>query len=211
MFMSLSGIYELGGPVGATLDVIIVRSYPILYMEMTTCGQKIIRTEKEELKVALAFEEKRAALVQSLLGRRRQNEEYTKRSSLVDLSVKTLDASCVDGELLYNSIINTNAEPADAQNMLSDDQREALERYVMLKQDEDQAAVDEAVEKTMPSRQVHALFKLALCDYPAHTYKSVETNASRMAVVTMWRPQNMTPSDFKEGSRFLMSGLTRVD
>ncbi|KAJ1907409.1 hypothetical protein LPJ81_000781, partial [Coemansia sp. IMI 209127] len=208
MFMSLSGIYELGGPVGATIDVIIVRSYPMLYMEMTTGGQKVIRTEKEELKVALVFEEKKAALLQSLLGRRRQNEECARRSSSAASSVKILDASCMDGEILYNSIISTNAEPADAQNMLSDDQREALERYIVLKQDEDQAAVNEAVEKTMPSRQVHALFKLSLCDYPTHTYKSVETNASRTAVVTMWRPQNMTPSDFKEGSRFLMSGLT---
>ncbi|KAJ1800590.1 hypothetical protein LPJ59_000986 [Coemansia sp. RSA 2399] len=201
MFMSLSGIYELGGPVGATIDVIIVRSYPMLYMEMTTGGQKVIRTEKEELKVALVFEEKKAALLQSLLGRRRQNEECARRSSSAASSVKILDASCMDGEILYNSIISTNAEPADAQNMLSDDQREALERYIVLKQDEDQAAVNEAVEKTMPSRQVHALFKLSLCDYPTHTYKSVETNASRTAVVTMWRPQNMTPSDFKEGSR----------
>ncbi|KAI9502707.1 BRCA2, oligonucleotide/oligosaccharide-binding, domain 1-domain-containing protein, partial [Coemansia spiralis] len=33
MYMSLSAVYELGGPIGATLDVIILRSYPMLYVE----------------------------------------------------------------------------------------------------------------------------------------------------------------------------------
>ncbi|KAJ2558539.1 hypothetical protein EV175_000735 [Coemansia sp. RSA 1933] len=212
MFMSLSGVYELGGPIGATLDVVIVRSYPMLYMEMATGGQNIIRTEKEELKVAHAFEEKKTSLIQSFLGQLQQKEDQERRDASAASGVRIgsveLDANCMDGETLYNRIINTNVESIDAQNMLSDDQREVLERYVMLKQDEHQIAVKEAVEKTLPPRQVHALFKLLVCDYPAHKYKSVETNASKTALVTVWRPQNMTTSDFKEGSRFLMSALT---
>ncbi|KAI9500112.1 hypothetical protein BX070DRAFT_237818 [Coemansia spiralis] len=204
MYMSLSAVYELGGPIGATLDVIILRSYPMLYVETMATDQRVVRIEKEEQKIVSAFTEKRAMLLQEALEKRRSCSKYAKQG----YTNAVLATTCTDGEELFNIVMHGNAEPAEAQQMLTDSQREALSRYAQERQAEDEAEAIEAVDKELPPRQVHTLFRLLVCDYPGHKYKSIEPNVGRTAVITFWRPQNILPADFCEGSRFLLSGLT---
>ncbi|KAJ2726715.1 hypothetical protein GGI07_000440 [Coemansia sp. Benny D115] len=64
------------------------------------------------------------------------------------------------------------------------------------------------VEAELPARQVRALFRLLVCDYPGHTYRTPESSCGRVASVTFWAPRGLGPEDFPEGKRFLLSGLT---
>ncbi|KAJ2624124.1 hypothetical protein GGI26_001699, partial [Coemansia sp. RSA 1358] len=41
MYMSLSAVHELGGPIGAALDVTILRSYAMLYVETMATDQRV--------------------------------------------------------------------------------------------------------------------------------------------------------------------------
>ncbi|KAI9505008.1 hypothetical protein BX070DRAFT_233175 [Coemansia spiralis] len=67
MYMSLSAVHELGGPIGAALDVTILRSYAMLYVETMATDQRVVRTEKEEQRIGVTFTEKRTMLLQEVL------------------------------------------------------------------------------------------------------------------------------------------------
>ncbi|KAJ2161350.1 hypothetical protein GGF46_001528 [Coemansia sp. RSA 552] len=71
MFMSLAAIHRQGGAVGATLDVVVMRRYPTLFMEYLPNGQRVIRSEKEEVRISLASDERRAARMQEIMEQRR--------------------------------------------------------------------------------------------------------------------------------------------
>ncbi|KAJ2681875.1 hypothetical protein H4R19_007243 [Coemansia spiralis] len=71
----------------------------------------------------------------------------------------------------------------------------------------DEEAVIELVEHELPQRQVHALLRMLVCDYPARPYRAPGTSsADALAVVTVWRPGPIEPADLAEGSRLLLTG-----
>ncbi|KAJ2078994.1 hypothetical protein H4R24_004088 [Coemansia sp. RSA 988] len=162
MSMSLSAVHSKGGAVGAALDVVVMRRYPMVFMETTAGGRRIIRSEKEEERLQLRFEEDRAGRMQELLEQRR-----------------TLHITSQGG---------------------------ALEEYTEEMNDEDEVAVMGAIDREMPRRQVHGLFRMLVCDYPAHEYKHSKPSTGRLAMVTIWRPRNIVPDDIPEGSRLRITG-----
>ncbi|KAJ2491969.1 Breast cancer 2, early onset [Coemansia sp. RSA 2050] len=205
MFLSLSAISELGGPVGAALDVVVMRSYPTLYMETLSDGRRVMRSEKEELRISGALVEKRAALTQDL--KERQLMARTKSASSARPTTSNIEA-CHGGKELYDYVMYSSADSTEARQQLTSTQVEALDRYVAEQQAEIEVDVTEAVDKQAPQRQVRALFKLLVCDYPSHKCKQVEASGSQLALITVWGPRGIGPADFTEGSRFLFTGLT---
>ncbi|KAJ2893437.1 Breast cancer 2, early onset, partial [Coemansia aciculifera] len=205
MFMSLSAISELGGAIGAALDVVIMRTYPMLYMETLPDGRQVLRSEREELRVAGTLAEKRAAITQDLKERRLMT--HSTRTSSARSATSSIEACHSDKEL-YEYVMCSNIDPAEARQQLTSSQSDALDRYAAEKQEEAEADIAEAVDKEAPQRQVRALFKLLVCDYPAHRCKQAEPSTSQLALVTIWGPRGISPADFGEGSRFVFTGLT---
>ncbi|KAJ1734144.1 hypothetical protein LPJ61_001219, partial [Coemansia biformis] len=95
MVMALSAVHRQGGVVGATLDVLVMRRYPRRFMEYTADGQRIVRSEKEEERVALAFAEARAARMQELLEERQARRDTAGTSGAGD---RTAESTCNDDE-----------------------------------------------------------------------------------------------------------------
>ncbi|KAJ1746993.1 hypothetical protein LPJ79_005565 [Coemansia sp. RSA 1821] len=60
LFLSLGAVHVGGGPVGATLDVVVMRRYPTVYSEALPSGGRIVRTAHEEERIAIADAERRA-------------------------------------------------------------------------------------------------------------------------------------------------------
>ncbi|KAJ1824738.1 hypothetical protein LPJ60_000492 [Coemansia sp. RSA 2675] len=205
MFLSLSAISELGGPVGAALDVVVMRSYPMLYMETLSDGRRVMRSEKEELRISGTLVERRAALTQDL--KERQLMARTKSASSARPAMSNIEA-CHGGKDLYDYVMYSGADSTEARQQLTGTQLEALDRYATEQQAEIEVDVAEAVDKQAPQRQVRALFKLLVCDYPSHKCKQAEASGSQLALVTVWGPRGIGPADFAEGSRFLFTGLT---
>ncbi|KAJ2814430.1 hypothetical protein GGI24_006394 [Coemansia furcata] len=116
--------------------------------------------------------------------------------------------ACHEGRELYDYVMHSSSDSADARQQLTSTQSATLDRYVVEQQAEVEADIAEAVDKQVPQRQVRALFKLLVCDYPAHKCKRTEPSDSQLALVTVWGPRGITPTDFAEGSRFLFTGLT---
>ncbi|KAJ2805070.1 Breast cancer 2, early onset [Coemansia helicoidea] len=152
MAMALSAVHRLGGAVGATLDVVVVRRYPLRFMETAADGRRVVRSAKEEERVALAHAEDRAQRMLDLLEERRA-------------------------------------------------QRGVAEA-------DDEEALAERVEQELPQRQVHALLRMLVCDYPARPYRAAGPGRDTLAVVTVWRPGPIEPADLAEGSRVLLTGAT---
>ncbi|KAJ1998005.1 hypothetical protein GGI06_006352 [Coemansia sp. S85] len=116
--------------------------------------------------------------------------------------------ACHGGKDLYDYVMYSGADSTEARQQLTSTQLEALDRYATEQQAEIEVDVAEAVDKQAPQRQVRALFKLLVCDYPSHKCKQVEASGSQLALVTVWGPRGIGPADFAEGSRFLFTGLT---
>ncbi|KAJ1953726.1 hypothetical protein EC988_002826, partial [Linderina pennispora] len=107
MYMSLSAISKEGGYIGAALDVLIVRSYPVLYMETMPDGKRVVRSEKEEQRMSAKFEGWRAnkalAIAESIKQASRQNPVAGDTTATIGLQS--------DGEDLYNFVMNGNTDP----------------------------------------------------------------------------------------------------
>ncbi|KAJ2747427.1 hypothetical protein GGI20_000566 [Coemansia sp. BCRC 34301] len=205
MFLSLSAVCELGGPVGAALDVVVMRTYPMVYMEMLSDGRRVVRSEKEELRIAGALEGKRVAMTHDLKEKRLMALSRRAGSARsVALNIET----CHSGKDLYEYVMHSSIDPADARQRLTSSQSDAFDRYVAEQQSEVEADISEAVDRGAPQRQVCALFRLLVCDYPAHKSKQPEPGVNQFALVTIWRPRGISPGDFAEGSRFVFTGLT---
>ncbi|KAJ2456369.1 hypothetical protein EV183_000069 [Coemansia sp. RSA 2336] len=59
LFLSLGAVHACGGPVGATLDVVVMRRYPTVYSEVLPSGGRIVRTAREEERIAIEDAERR--------------------------------------------------------------------------------------------------------------------------------------------------------
>ncbi|KAJ2175463.1 hypothetical protein IWW41_001074 [Coemansia sp. RSA 2522] len=158
LFMSLSAVHEKGGGIGATLDVVVARRYPTLYMETLSDGHRIMRSAKEEERVLLAYAERRAERMQ------------------VELEQRGLGS---DSETRMNGAKSETELVAEAE----------------LK-----------VETEHPARQVSAMFRMRVCDYPDHPTR--HTLSSRNALVTVWRASGFEHDEPREGTRLQVAGAS---
>ncbi|KAJ1784728.1 hypothetical protein LPJ62_004526 [Coemansia sp. RSA 2167] len=156
--MSLSAVHEKGGGIGATLDVMVARRYPTLYMETLSDGHCIMRSAKEEERVLLAYAERRAERMQ------------------VELEQRGLGS---DSETRMNGAKSETELVAEAE----------------LK-----------VETEHPARQVSAMFRMRVCDYPDHPTR--HTLSSRNALVTVWRASGFEHDEPREGTRLQVAGAS---
>ncbi|KAJ2787334.1 hypothetical protein GGI15_000818 [Coemansia interrupta] len=71
--------------------------------------------------------------------------------------------------------------------------------------------LQQRVDAALPPRQVCAFFRLLVCDYPAHGAGHdalTPTPTPATATVTVWASRGLSPADFAEGRRYLLTGLS---
>ncbi|KAJ2707334.1 hypothetical protein FB645_000845 [Coemansia sp. IMI 203386] len=197
-FMSLSAIHQQGGSIGPAVDVVVMRSYPMLFRETLADGRHIVRCEKEEMRERDAFEQRRSAHLQDLA--EKANKQAVQHGA---------PGAASEGSRLYDMLMNENTDPAESQLRLTESQRNALECYAAERRAATADTLLQAVEKVQPARQVRSFFRILVCDYPVLGASQPEgSSAPRLATVTFWAPRGLEPKDFVEGQRVLLTGLT---
>jgi hypothetical protein len=177
---SLSSLIP-GGGLAPSVNVVVARSYPILYVEKTPDGKRVGRRYKDEEKAMEDWEKKRQKVTEMICQRvekefeeelETQSKQKKRRSvRFTSRSIKQLN----NGEDIY-SYFQSSSDPDSLMEALSSTQLALLESYRVAlaskRQEEFQTRLKEAVEMSkdqMPApRNVSALLKVLLVQYGQH-------------------------------------------
>ncbi|XP_008274867.1 breast cancer type 2 susceptibility protein [Stegastes partitus] len=211
--LPVSCLYSNGGPVGC-VDVIILRSYPIQWMERKPDGGVVFRSVRAEEKEARRYNSHKQKAMEILFAKIQaefEKEEkgnikpQRRRKTMIHQNI----ASLQDGEELYEAV---GDDPAYLEAHLSERQLETLHNYrrslVERKQAELQDRYHRALkaedsEGSCPKRDVAPVWRLCIADskdQPGSVYQ-----------LSLWRPPSDLQSLLKEGCRYKVYNLTTSD
>ncbi|XP_045929819.1 breast cancer type 2 susceptibility protein [Micropterus dolomieu] len=212
--LPVSCLYSNGGPVGC-VDIIILRSYPIQWMERKLDGGVVFRSVRAEEKEARRYNSHKQKAMEILFAKiQAEFEKEEKSNNKPQRRRQTVSrqdiASLQDGEELYEAV---GDDPAYLEVHLSEQQLETLHNYrrsLMEKkqaelQDRYQRAVENAEngEGGCPKRDVTPVWRLCFADsmdQPGSVYQ-----------LNLWRPSLDLQSLLKEGCRYKVYNLTTSD
>uniref|UniRef100_A0A3Q1AWU5 Tower domain-containing protein n=1 Tax=Amphiprion ocellaris TaxID=80972 RepID=A0A3Q1AWU5_AMPOC len=211
--LPVSSLYSNGGPVGC-VDIIILRSYPIQWMERKTDGGAVFRSVRAEEKEARRYNNHKQKAMETLFTKiQSEFEKEEKRNNKPQRRRQRRSrqnfASLQDGEELYEAV---GDDPAYLEAHLSIQQMETLHTYrrslVEKKQAELQdryrrALEGEDNEGSCPKRDVTPVWRLCITDsmgQPGSVYQ-----------LSLWRPTSDLQSLLKEGHRYKVYNLTTSD
>ncbi|KAJ1680128.1 hypothetical protein EV182_000624 [Spiromyces aspiralis] len=218
LFKSLSSLRENGGYMGGVIDVVVIRKYPMCYMETMADGAKVVRTARAEQKRDSEYQDARELKVQSILyskmdetsaimvcGDAREKTTLQGTSSKGNGKRLQRHASDVDGETLFGQLQVETDQNAFIED-LSPTKRRILEDYIREQREEINRQIVDEVESIQPPRQVVPFFKLRVCDYPAHPYLRPERRDTH-GIITVWGVSKDVHDQLKEGGRYQITGL----
>ncbi|OMH84186.1 Breast cancer type 2 susceptibility protein [Zancudomyces culisetae] len=155
-----------GGPAyGMATRVVVVRKYPVRFMENTASGSRITRTETEELRVQAKYLQTRTNYYQKLLS------DYN-QSLLNTLSNKTSMLSLTESEELYLNHISSSGQ------IMNSGPRQLLESFIESKRTEFLGQVDEKY----PARKVTPYIQLLI----SSAYSTKKTQKKKRIVLSVW-------------------------
>ncbi|XP_048119894.1 breast cancer type 2 susceptibility protein isoform X1 [Alosa alosa] len=209
--LQLDTLFSDGGVVGC-VNLLVLRSYPMQWMEKTAGGVFIFRSERAEEREARSHEEQKQKAMESLFSRiqtQLEKEEEQKRKNrrvqkqtLSRREMETLQ----DGEELHEAM---ESDPTYLQADLREEQLASLcsfrrsleERRQAQLQDRFRRALQEAEQgsASCASRDVTPVWKLAVCD--ANRQQSSSSKGS-IFLLNIWRPSMELVSLLKEGGRY---------
>uniref|UniRef100_H3DFR1 Tower domain-containing protein n=1 Tax=Tetraodon nigroviridis TaxID=99883 RepID=H3DFR1_TETNG len=212
--LPVSSLYNSGGPVGC-VDIIILRSYPTLWMERKPEGGTVFRSGRAEEKEARRYNVHKEKAMEILFDKiqaefekeeRDNRKPRSRRRTIGDQDIKSLQ----DGEELYEAV---GDDPAYLEAHLTEQQAETLQNYKRLLIEKKQAelqdryrrAVETAEDGTgsCPKRDVAPVWRLSIADFmekPGSVYQ-----------LNIWRPPSELQSLLKEGCRYKVYNLTTTD
>ncbi|XP_029302084.1 breast cancer type 2 susceptibility protein [Cottoperca gobio] len=212
--LPVSCLYSNGGPVGC-VDIIILRSYPIQWMERKPDGGVVFRSVRAEEKEARRYNSQKQKAMEILFAQiqttcekedKANNKPQRRRQTISRQGV----ASLQDGEELFEAV---GDDPAYLEAHLSEQQLETLRTYrcsLMEKrqaelQDRYRRALENAEESdgSCPKRDVTPVWRLCIADsmdQPGSVYQ-----------LNFWRPSSDLQSLLKEGCRYKIYNLTTSD
>ncbi|XP_062275871.1 breast cancer type 2 susceptibility protein [Scomber scombrus] len=212
--LPLSYLYSNGGPVGC-VDIVILRSYPIQWMERKPDGGIVFRSVRAEEKEARRYNSQKQKAMEIVFAKIQvEFEKEEKGNNKPQRRRRTISrhdiASLQDGEELYEAVRD---DPAYLEAHLSEQQLETLHTYrrslIEKKQAELQDRYRRALENseenegTCPKRDVTPVWRLCIAD---------STNqSSSVYQLNMWRPSSDLQSFLKEGCRYKVYNLTTSD
>ncbi|XP_069017435.1 breast cancer type 2 susceptibility protein [Embiotoca jacksoni] len=211
--LPVSCLYCNGGPVGC-VDIVILRSYPIQWMERKADGGAVFRSARAEEKEARRYNSHKEKAMEILFAKvQAEFEKEEKRNLKPQRRRQTFShqviASLQDGEELYEAV---GDDPAYLEAHLSEGQLETLHTYrrsLMEKQHAElqdryrRALEAEDNDQSCPKRDVAPVWRLGIADSLDQTGSVYRLN--------LWRPSSDLQSLLKEGCRYKAYNLTASD
>ncbi|KAL0973569.1 hypothetical protein UPYG_G00206250 [Umbra pygmaea] len=208
--LPLSSLYGNGGPVGC-VDIVVLRSYPTQWMEKKLDGGVVFRSQRAEEKEQQRHENAEIqareilfAKIQSQIEKEEDdcNKPKCGKRTLRDGDIERL----VDGEALFDAVEN---DPVYLEACLSEQQREALNKYRQCVGERRQAVLQERIRQVMesegyPQRNVSSVWKLCVAD-------SRTQAGSNVYMLNIWSPSQDIQSLLNEGCRYRAYQLSTLE
>uniref|UniRef100_A0A3Q3A225 BRCA2 DNA repair associated n=2 Tax=Kryptolebias marmoratus TaxID=37003 RepID=A0A3Q3A225_KRYMA len=205
--LPLSSLYSNGGPVGC-VDIIVLRSYPIQWMERKADGSVVFRSARAEEKEARRYNHHQQTAMETLFAKIQaefeKEEKGNNKPQWRTHSINRQDiASLQDGEELYEAV---GDDPAEAH--LSERQLETLHAYRRSLMEKMQVELQDRYRRALeaddnklscPKRDVTAVWRLYIADSKAQSNRVYQLN--------LWRPSSDLQSLLKEGCRYKVYNL----
>ncbi|XP_035766109.1 breast cancer type 2 susceptibility protein [Neolamprologus brichardi] len=211
--LPISCLYSNGGPVGS-VDIVVLRSYPMQWMERKPDGSVVFRSSRAEEKEARRYNSHKQKAMEILFAKIQSEFENEEKGSIKpQRRRKTIShqeiANLQDGEELYEAV---GDDPTYLEAHLSAHQLEALHTYRRSLMEKKQAELQDRYHRALeaednemncPKREVTPVWRLCIAD-------SME-QPGRVYQLNLWRPSSDLQSLLKEGCRFKVYNLTTSD
>ncbi|XP_055492834.1 LOW QUALITY PROTEIN: breast cancer type 2 susceptibility protein [Leucoraja erinacea] len=213
--LPLSSLFGEGGMVGC-VDIIVVRTYPIQWMEKSASGMHVFRNERaEEREAHTHYENQQRKLEEvydkiktELLDQRRVDKKEKREHKMQRLSEQQI-MMLQDGSELYEAVQNSS-DPLSIEACLSEQQLKVLNNYRQLLKEHEKMQIEAEFEKALEDaqgdnscikRNVSPLWKLCVMDYNCQ-------DSSAVYMLNIWRPFAELHSLLKEGGRYWICYLS---
>uniref|UniRef100_A0A3Q3E6E1 BRCA2 DNA repair associated n=1 Tax=Labrus bergylta TaxID=56723 RepID=A0A3Q3E6E1_9LABR len=213
--LPVSTLYSNGGPVGCA-DIIILRSYPIQWMERKSEGGVVFRSVRAEEKEARRYNSNKQKAMEILFAKIQaefEKEEKGRTSQRRRRTISRQDvASLQDGEELYEAV---EEDPAYLEAHLSEQQLETLRAYRRSQMEKKQTELQDRYRRALesaensegscPKRDVTPVWRLCFADSMG------QPGSSELHQLNLWRPTSDLQSSLKEGCRYKVYNLSTSD
>ncbi|XP_074535553.1 breast cancer type 2 susceptibility protein isoform X2 [Halichoeres trimaculatus] len=209
--LPVSSLYSNGGPVGC-VDIIILRSYPIQWMERKPDGGIVFRSVRAEEKEARRYSTNKQRTMEALFAKiQAEFEKEEKGKSKLPRRRRTLShqdiLSLQDGEELYEAV---GEDLGYLEAQLSEQQLETLHSYRRSLMERKQAELQDRYRRALesaenseggcPKRDVSPVWRLCFADSMGHPGSIYQ--------LSLWRPTSDLQSLLKEGCRYKVYNLS---
>uniref|UniRef100_A0A671W034 BRCA2 DNA repair associated n=1 Tax=Sparus aurata TaxID=8175 RepID=A0A671W034_SPAAU len=198
--LPVSSLYSNGGPVGC-VDIVILRSYPIQWMERKPDGGVVFRSVRAEEKEARRYNSHKQKAMESLFAKVQaefeKEENGNKQPQRRRRTMSRQDiAGLQDGEELYEAV---GHDPSYLETLHSY-RRSLMEKKQAELQDRYRRALESAEDRegSCPKRDVTPVWRLCIAD----------TTDQHVYQLNLWRPPSDLQSLLKEGCRYKVYNLT---
>ncbi|XP_068719868.1 breast cancer type 2 susceptibility protein-like isoform X2 [Montipora capricornis] len=214
--LPLASLYGDGGFTGC-VDIIVLRQYPLQWMEKMSDGTNIFRNSRLEEREAKKFEEehhrRREKLfikIQEEFEKEIEQPERRRSARFRCCSFSSNDVKGLfDGKEIYEALTQ-GSDPDALRQCLDERQVRALEGYKQSLQEKKCAELQskfervwkEQTEKGQFHRNAIPLLKVRINDY------SSQSQAKQSALLSIWRPSEEVMQLLCEGSRLRIYHLT---
>uniref|UniRef100_A0A3B4UCS1 BRCA2 DNA repair associated n=1 Tax=Seriola dumerili TaxID=41447 RepID=A0A3B4UCS1_SERDU len=211
--LPVSCLYRNGGPVGC-VDITILRSYPLQWMQRKPDGGVVFRSVRAEEKEARRYSSHKQKAMEILFAKiQTEFEKEEKGNNKPQRRRRTISrqdiANLQDGEELYEAV---GDDPSYLEAHLSEQQLETLQTYRRSLMEKKQADLQDRYRRALeaenddggcPKRDVTPVWRLHIADsmgQPGSVYQ-----------LNLWRPSSDLQSLLKEGCRYKVYNLTTSD
>ncbi|KAL1427664.1 hypothetical protein MTO96_017353 [Rhipicephalus appendiculatus] len=205
--VSLASLHPKGGLVGR-VDCLVIRAYPVMYLEMLPNGMGVMRHEKEELIVAAKHEKVRSAFIEKLTAEvlsqveKSDMEELRLSGIRMSYSVKQIQG-LNSGRDIWKAIKNSS-DPSEIERLLSEEQLRLLRSFQEEQLCSRQATIQQKLESALQTatdenkcpkeRVVIPVLKVLLGGiHEADLRKNI------CCLMCVWRPTDDTRELLKQG------------
>ncbi|MBN3314047.1 BRCA2 protein, partial [Atractosteus spatula] len=203
----LSSLFSNGGRVGC-VDVVVLRTYPIQWMEKKADGVFVFRGDRAEEREARRHNGNKQKAMEALFAKIQSEFEKEQAAETSEIRNRRQRFShqeiqaLQEGEELYEA---TESDPACLEACLSEQQLVTLNNYRRALNERKQAKLQEEFQKAIrsaqdrenscPERDVTPVWKLLVVDC-----KNLQNNTAYF--LNIWRPSTEVCSLLKEGCRY---------
>ncbi|GAB1608266.1 hypothetical protein Ahia01_001110800 [Argonauta hians] len=205
----LSHIHQHGGLVGS-IDVVLTRIYPIMYMEKVSGSRAIFRSSHNEHKVEEEHKRLRQETLERVYNKVQQNFQLTEpgENNMKTKKFTRKEVSLLDnGQDIYNAVMSA-LHPESVQEYLSEHQRSLFSCYQQDMQSVRHQKIQEELQKALSDenekkRNVVAVLKVRLVGCSNQDQRPLATT-----LLTIWKPTEDLISLLSEGSRYRIFNIT---